>query len=407
MTASALPRSTIDSIMIRLTAAFIDQEDLRAVTEVLEGGYLVQGARVAAFEAQLASYVGCTHAVAMNSCTSALHLSLLALGTGPGDVVIVAAYSFTATANVIELCGARPVFVDTDPDTFNMDPRGLSAALDALRASGSIDRVKAILPVHAFGQMADITAIQRLAAPQNIPVIEDAACALGATFGGRPAGTIGTMGCFSFHPRKTVTTGEGGAVVTNDAKLARTLRALRNHGLDPDAPRTDFICPGFNNRMTEFQAALGQVQLGRLDQATAARRAAAARYDALLRDGAVQTPVIGANADSVYQSYVVLLPEDAAAGRDGIIKRMKELGVEASIGTWNIPLTTFYSTKYGYRDSDFPVTSSTFGRSIALPMYQAISAADQETVVAALRQALQEYGAAPRTTTSGSDLAVS
>ncbi len=380
--------------MIRLTAVFIDDEDLRAVREVLEGGYLVQGKRVAEFESAIAASVGSAHAVALNSCTSALHLSLLALGIGSGDLVLVSAYSFTATANAIELCGARPVFVDIEPDTFNMDAAALRARLEQLRQQGTLDRVRALLPVHAFGQMADMAAIMAIADRAGIPVVEDAACALGATQGGRQAGSLGRLGCFSFHPRKALTTGEGGAVVTDDAALARTLRTLRNHGQDPEAASTDFVRPGFNYRLTEFQAALGLVQLRRMAEAVEARRRAAARYAALLKGSAVRPPFVADGRDTVYQSYVVLLPEHGAVHRDAIIKRLRELDVEASIGTWNIPMTTYYRQSYGYTPADFPVAASTFARSLALPMYQTLSAEDQGHVVAALFRTLNEFGVA-------------
>lgn len=378
--------------MIKLTTVFIDDEDLQAVREALESGYLVQGPRVAAFESALAGYVGSAHAIALNSCTSALHLALLALGAGAGDLVLVAAYSFTATANAVELCGARPVFVDIDPKTFNIDPARLLTALEALERSGDLARVRAILPVHTFGQMAEMREIQAMADRFGVPVIEDAACALGATERGQQAGTFGRLGCFSFHPRKALTTGEGGAVVTNDAALARTLRTLRNHGIDPDAAGTDFVRPGFNNRMTEFQAALGLVQLRRMERAIESRRLAAARYATLLEGTVVQRPVVGEGRDSVYQSYVVLLPQEAAAVRDQVIKRLRELEVEVSIGTWNIPMTTYYRTTYGYKPEDFPTTASVFARSLALPMYQDISAPDQGLVVGALFQTLKEFG---------------
>jgi dTDP-4-amino-4,6-dideoxygalactose transaminase len=253
--------------MIRLTIPSIDEDDLHAVREVLASGYLVQGKKVAAFEQIVADYVGTKYAVVVSNCTAALHLSLLALDVRPGDLVLVTAYSWLSTANVIELCGAHPVFVDISPDSFNMNPDCLKKALERLMtATDSGRRVKAILPVHTFGQMADMPAILKLAELYNIPVIEDAACALGATLHGRQAGTWGMMGCFSFHPRKAITTGEGGILTTNDSALASRLRALRNHGQDPDASSPDFIMPGFNYRMTEFQAALGITQMAKLDR---------------------------------------------------------------------------------------------------------------------------------------------
>jgi perosamine synthetase len=368
--------------MIRLTVPTIEEEDLQAVREVLASGYLVQGPRVAAFEQAVADYVGTKYAVAVSNCTAALHLALLALGTRPGDLVIVTAYSFIATANVIELCGAQPVFVDIQPDTFNLDPNCLEGVLKRLMTtSETARRVKAVLPVHTFGQMADMPAILDLAGQYDLPVIEDAACALGATLHGRQAGTWGVVGCFSFHPRKAITTGEGGIVVTNDAALARRLRALRNHGQDPDAPSPDFIMPGFNYRTTEFQAALGLTQMAKLDRIIAARRRLAVHYDELLQGVPVQVPATAPGSRPVYQSYVVLLPEQVATRRAEIIARLREQGIETAIGTWHMPMATYFRTRYDYKAGDFPVADQVFARSLTLPLYENLLTSQQEEVV--------------------------
>src|SRR5579885_2397115 len=252
--------------MIRLTIPSIEQEDLEAVREVVASGYLVQAGRVEAFERSVAAYVGTAHAVAVANCTAALHLSLLALDIRPGDRVAVPTYSWPATANVVALCGAEPVFIDISPDTYGMDPGALE---DALRRKA----VKAILPVHAFGGMADVNAIGQIATRAGVPVIEDAACALGAALNGANAGTWGVAGCFSFHPRKAITTGEGGMVTTSSSARDGRIRSLRDHG----ASRSDFarhtsadgfLLPeyeilGFNYRMTDIQGALGSAQMDR------------------------------------------------------------------------------------------------------------------------------------------------
>lgn len=379
--------------MIRLTIPTIEEDDLQAVCEALASGYLVQGPRVAAFEQAVADYVGVQHAVAVSNCTAALHLSLLALDTQPGDLVIVTAYSFIATANVIELCGAQPVFVDIQPDTFNMDPNRLEDVLKRLMSvRETARRVKAILPVHTFGQMADMPAILELANRYELPVIEDAACALGATLHGRQAGTWGVMGCFSFHPRKAITTGEGGMVVTNDAGLARRLRALRNHGQDPESSLPDFIMPGFNYRMTEFQAALGLTQMAKLDRIIAARRRLAKHYDDLLKDTPLQIPVVAPGSQPVYQSYVVLLPEQAAVRRAEIIARLKEQGIETTIGTWHIPMTTYFRAQYGCKVGNFPVTDRVFRQALTLPLYECLQESEQAIVVQQLVSALRMLG---------------
>jgi len=367
--------------VIRLVVPSIEEDDLKAVREALASGRLVQGERVAEFERTVAKYVGCKHAVAVTNCTAALHLSLLALGVGPGDIVVVTAYSWIATANVIELCGAKPVFVDIDRGTFNVDPNRLEEALVKLMKSNeTAKRVKAILPVHAFGLMADMPQISELARRFDLPIVEDAACALGASCKEKKAGAWGVMGCFSFHPRKAITTGEGGMITTDDSRLADRLRALRNHGQDPGVPSPDFIVPGFNCRMTEFQAALGQSQMQKIDRILASRRRVARNYDSLLARVPVFVPKIDDEGQSVYQSYVVTLKAGDGTMRNGLIERLKEEGVETAIGTVHMPLASYFRSKYGYQEGDFPVTDYVAAVSIALPLHEQLSAEDQENI---------------------------
>ena len=377
--------------MIRLVVPSIEENDLQAVREALASRRLVQGERVAEFERTVANYVGCKHAVAVTNCTAALHLSLLALGVGPGDIVIVTAYSWIATANVIELCGARPIFVDIDRDTFNLDPNCLEDALVKLMKANETGRqVKAILPVHAFGLMADMPQISELARRFDLPIVEDAACALGASCKGKKAGSWGIMGCFSFHPRKAITTGEGGMITTDDSRLADRLRALRNHGQDPGAPSPDFIMPGFNCRMTEFQAALGLNQMAKLDRILTARRQLASSYNSLLVGTSIQAPVVRAHSQPVYQSYVVLLENEDRQRRDEVVLRLREEGIETTIGTYHMPMTTYNRKRYGYKQGDFPATDQVFVRSLALPFYEGLSVEEQALVVDALMRALSK-----------------
>jgi dTDP-4-amino-4,6-dideoxygalactose transaminase len=371
--------------VIRLTVPSIGQEDLAAVREVLESGYLVQGKNVAAFERAVAQHVGVPEAVAVSNCTAALHLALLALNVGPGDIVLVAAYSWIATANVIELCGARPEFIDITPDTFNLDPARLEAALGRLMGNAATARrVKAILPVHTFGQMADLPSILALANRWQIPVVEDAACALGASWHERQAGTWGLIGCFSFHPRKAVTTGEGGMLTTSDKALAARLRAIRNHGIDPDAAAVDFILPGLNCRLTDFQGALGVTQMAKLGRIIAARRARAEIYHRLLAGTGVQPPFVPPRSQHVFQSYVVLLPARQAARRPALITALKQSGIETTIGTWHMPLTTYFRSKYHFAPGDFPVADQVFARALTLPLHEGLTEAEQRTVVTRL-----------------------
>lgn len=367
--------------MIRLTIPSLEEDDFQAVRDVLATGYLVQGPRVAAFEADLAAYLGVTHAIALSNCTAALHLALLALDIGPGDHVAVTAYSWPATANVIVLCGAEPVFVDIDPDTYNMAPAALEQTL-------AQQPIKAVMPVHTFGNMADMPAILDIAGKHGVPVVEDAACALGAEMHGRKAGAWGMLGCFSFHPRKAITTGEGGLIVTSDAKLARRIRILRNHGLDPDSPTPDFIAAGYNVRMTEFQAALGNSQLRKLDRILTARQTAAEYYDRLLYSTPLQIPKPQCGSRHIYQTYSPLLPPALASYRTEILHRLKEDRIEATIGTYALPFITFYRQRGSYVSQQFPATAEIASRALSLPLHEAITVAEQNAVVDALQHAM-------------------
>ncbi len=371
--------------MIRLAIPSIDEDDLQAVRDVLVSGFLVQGQWVRDFEQKVAQLTGMRHAVAVSNGTAALHLALLALDVRPGDLVPVTAYSWIATANAIELCGAQPVFVDIEPDTFNLDPAALEAALKRLTANReTAGRIKAILPIHAFGQLANMPEILKIAGLHGLPVVEDAACALGAQLDGKQAGSWATLGTFSFHPRKAITTGEGGMITTNDDTLAWKMRALRNHGLDPAAPAPDFVMPGFNYRMTDFQAALGASQMKRLDCLLASRRCLAANYDKLLKGAPVTVPAVANNSEPVYQSYVCLLPPEAAASRANLIQKLKQEEIETTIGTWHMPMSSYFRARYHFRTGDFPATDDVFARSLSLPIYEGLSAEAQERVVSAL-----------------------
>lgn len=369
--------------MIRLAQPAIGDAEIAAVSAVLRSGWLVQAAEVKAFESEVARLAGAEYAVAVSNGTAALHLSLLALGIGPGDRVAVAAYSWPATANVIALVGATPVFVDIEPRTMGMDPERLAEAI--ARDPG----IRAILPVHPFGGFADLAAILEHADRHGIAVIEDAACALGARLGGRPAGGWGRMGCFSFHPRKIVTTGEGGAIATKDAAIADGLRALRNHGLDPRAADADFILPGLNCRMTEFQAALGRSQLARHGDLVATHRRVAGWYGEALESLPLTLPEVLEPGAHVFQAYVVRLSPTTAPRRREIIKTLRSHGVEATIGTHHIPLTTWFRTRGGHRAGEFPITDLVSACALSLPMHHALTRADVDVVARALATALE------------------
>jgi perosamine synthetase len=363
---------------IPITRPVLGDAELAAVAAVLDSGFLVQGARVAEFEQLVAAGVGTAHAVAVSNCTTALRISLLALGIRPGDRVVVAPYSWVATANVIELCGATPVFVDIDPATFNMDAALLGDRLAALQAAGDIGTVRAIMPVHTFGNPVGISDLIDVATTFGIPVVEDAACALGAG----DAGSLGTVGCFSFHPRKIITTGEGGMIVTNNDDLAEFARTFRNHGQQMVDGSVEFVMAGDNLRMTDIQGALGVAQMARLHDLVTARSRLAARYDKLL--GSLQFVPQRRSAGAAVQSYVALCPPDLAAA--SVIAELRSRGVEATVGTNAIPFTRYYAQRYGITEDDLPNTAAVASRAITLPLYPQMTEAEQDTVVGTLKE---------------------
>jgi dTDP-4-amino-4,6-dideoxygalactose transaminase len=361
------------------------ETELSAIAAVLESGYLVQGSRVAEFERLVAEHVGTAHAVAVSNCTSALRVSLLALGIGPGDQVIVAPYSWVATANVIELCGAIPIFVDIDPATFNMDAALLRARLELLSDSGDIATVQAVMPVHTFGSPAGISDLVDIAAQFSIPLIEDAACALGADENGRPAGSLGVIGCFSFHPRKIITTGEGGMIVTDDQSVADFARTFRNHGQQVVDGSVEFVMPGDNLRLTDLQGAIGVAQMARLPGLVDARSRLASRYDTLLAPLGFVPQHRGAGA--AVQSYVVLAPPGTAAAE--VISQLRARDIEATVGTNAIPFTRYYAKRYGIAEQHLPHTAAVGRSAITLPLYPQMSEADQDHVVSAIAEIVQ------------------
>lgn len=371
--------------MIPLSRPSITPAELEAVRRVLETGFLVQGPEVAAFEAELAAVVGTQHVVVVNSGTAALYASLKALGTGPGDLVLVAAYSWIATANVVALCNAQVRFVDIEEGTLGMDPDELAKTLRALDDSGELPRVKAIIPVHVFGLMCDMPNITAVAGQYGIPVVEDAACALGASLGSSPAGSLGHLGCFSFHPRKALTTGEGGAVATDDATLAAFVRSFRNHGQDYSTGSRQFVLVGDNLRMTDFQAALGRTQLARLSELLMERHVLADRYRKLLGEMPV-VPVGPLSAATTVQSFVVRL--HPTVDRDGLVSYMRSRGIEAAAGTIDMPEAQVFAVL----GQACPVTTAVDRTLLTLPLYNGLEHEDQDTVVETLQDALDVVG---------------
>jgi dTDP-4-amino-4,6-dideoxygalactose transaminase len=357
----------------------IREEVLAALEAVCESTRFAQGPITAEFEKEFADYCGVKHCVSVNSGTSALHLAMLCLNVGPGDEVITVPMSFIATAWAISYTGARPVFVDIDPERRTMDPAKLEAAITG--------RTKAILPVHLFGQPADMEPILHIADRHNIPVIEDAAQSHGALYKGRRAGQLGAIGCFSFYPGKNLGAyGEGGAMVTNDPQFAARARALRDHGQSQRYYHDEI---GYNYRMDSFQAAILNIKLGKLDEWNAARARHAQAYTELLKDAPVRTPRFFEDSASVWHCYVIECDE-----RDIVRRRMSELGIETGI---HYPVPIHLQSAYdflGHRPGDFPVSEEFSGRCLSLPIYPEMTNVQVHAVTQALREAVPRQSAA-------------
>ncbi len=369
--------------MIRLSVPAIGDEECQAVERVLRTGQLVHGEECELLERELAAYLGCSEVVVVSSGTAALHLALIALGIGPGDAVLVPDYTFVATANVVELVGARPVFVDVDGATYNMTPETIRLALEGWQGT---ETIRAIMPVHEFGCPADMTGIIEIAREQDLLVIEDAACGLGATHNGAFVGTFGQAGCFSFHPRKALTTGEGGAVATNDVELAERVRCYRNHGIQRNANQQEFVAAGYNYRLTNFQAALGRVQLPKFPGWLAEREQLQQLYRDGLKNSGCQLPAeVPGHA---WQTFMVRLP--SWCERKDIVSRLKEKGIEANLGAQAIHAQQYYQGKYAdmCKAAVGNHAEALFTHGLALPLYQGLAVADVKRVIQALTEML-------------------
>ncbi len=361
---------------IRLTRPYTDEDELREIAGVLASGHLTQGPKVAEFEAGVAQAVGCTHAIAVSSATAALHLAVSALDVGPGDEVVVADFTYPATGNVVALRGARPVLADIDLAHFGMDPSALEPLLN--------DRTRAVIVVHPFGAAAPMIEITRMCGARGIPIIEDAACAIGATYLGCQVGTLGAMGCFSFHPRKGITTGEGGMVTTNDDQLADRVRRLRNHGAVKLNGVLAFVEAGYNYRMSDLLAAVGVAQLRKLDFIIAARRAVAHRYTAALSDvPGLRCPVEPEGALHTYQSYILLLAPET--DRDIFLSGLRSRGIECTIGTYALHAQPFYCQSFGYTPGQLPQSWRAFTKTVTLPLFGGMTEEEITMVIAAVR----------------------
>lgn len=363
------------------------EDEVAAVRQVLESGWLTQGPWVKRFEENFAGRHGVKHAFAVTSCTTALHLALVALGVGQGDEIIVPAFTWVATANVVVHCGATPVFVDIEAGSYNLDPDAVARALSP--------RTKAVIAVHLFGLTADMDRL-RAVLPGHVAIVEDGACAAGADYRGKPAGGLGTLGCFSLHPRKSITCGEGGVVTTDDDRLAALVDTYRNHGASISeevrhrGPKPyelpEFKVFGFNYRLTDVQAAIATVQLEKLDLFIEERRVLAELYDAGLQQfDWITAPSRPEGQTHALQAYVALVDEERApASRNAVLAHLQASGIGGRPGTHSIVGLGAYRETYGTDPANFPVSTRIEATSIALPLHNHMNEADVNRVIAAL-----------------------
>lgn len=377
-----------DKRNIAISLPCTGDEEWQATREPLQTGWLTQGPKVAAFEKAFAERHQVKHALAVTSCTTGLHLILAAMGIGPGDEVIVPAFTWVATANVVLYCGATPVLADVSRETYNIDPADVARKLTP--------RTKAVIAVHLFGLCADMDAL-RAVLPPNVPIIEDAACAAGASYKGVPAGGLGLAASFSFHPRKSITTGEGGMVTTNDDQLADVANMLRNHGASISeeqrhkGPRpyllAEFNLLGYNYRMTDLQGAVGLVQLGKLDKFILERDRWATFYEEALADipwlSMPRRPVGGTHAWQAFVTYVD--PEKAPLPRNEIMERLQQAGVSTRPGTHAVHMLGYYRDRFGLKPEDCPGARDCDANTMAIPLHNRMVEADYRYVVDALR----------------------
>jgi perosamine synthetase len=369
------------------------ESEVQSVMEPLRSGWLVQGPKVREFEDKWSAFTGAKHSIAVTSCTTGLHLSLVAMNLQPNDEVIVPAFTWVATANVVEHLGAKVVFCDIDLETFNLDFRQLASLVTS--------KTKAILPVHLFGMAADMEPINTFAKQHKLWVVEDAACGFGCRYQGQHVGTLGHTGVFSFHPRKAITTGEGGMITTQDDELAAKLRRLRDHGATmSDLQRhlgarpyllADHPDAGYNQRMTDLQAALGSAQMDRAAMIIQERQRLAQRYDKAFAGLAwLRTPVHRTGFEHSYQSYPCLLrPESIKPDvvsrinerRNAWMEKLQKDGISTRPATHAVHMLTFYREKYKLKPQDFPNAFAANECSISLPLFHGMTPDEQDYVI--------------------------
>ncbi len=374
---------------MNITAPQFDDHELQMLKQCLASGWVTQGPSVQEFERLFAARHQVQHAMATTSCTAALHLGTAALGLKPGDEVIVPAFTWVTSAHCAEYMGAKAVFAEVETETFNLDPQAFEAAVTP--------KTRAVVVVHLFGLAARMDEIMAIARRHRLAVIEDAACAIGTTYNGKPIGAIGDIGCFSFHPRKVITTGEGGMVSTNRADLADKVKSLRNHGATGNAPGDPsvgkpygmgtFNMLGFNLRLSDIQGAIGIPQMAKLDRLLAERRRLADRYTQLLGDvKEIAVPVIPPRCGHTFQSYVIRVLTGGMAKRNAVMEHLADRKIQTRPGTHAVHRLGYYAEKYRIKPGQFPVAAQCEDTTITLPIFPGMTEEEQQFVAKSMKE---------------------
>lgn len=377
-----------------LTHPYFDEKEIQSVKECLDSCWVTQGPMTQRFEELFKEKHGGTYAVAVSNCTTGLHMAMRALGIENGDEVLVPAYTWITSANCIEYVGAKTVFVDVDHHNFNMDPRKIEASIT--------ERTKAIVVVHEFGCAAPMKEIMDIARKYSLYVVEDCACAIGTKYNGKPVGTFGDIGVFSFHPRKVITTGEGGMCITSQQEIYVMLDKLRNHGGFADKNNSNYGAPfymgeyddlGYNYRLSDIQAAVGIAQMDKLDRLLAERKECALRYMELLKDAdGIILPEQRELFGHTYQSFVILLHRDLAAQRNLIMLELQKSGIQTKQGTHAVHRLGYYKQKYRLQEMDYREAAYCEDASITLPIYPGMKAEDQQYIAECLLKVVDNLG---------------
>lgn len=366
---------------MRLTIPYIDSREAEEVSKVLASGYLTQGPKVAEFEKLVSQKIGSQYGFAMSSCTTALHLALVVAGVQQGDEVLLADFTFPATANVVVQLGAIPILVDIDLDTYTINVEDLRAKITP--------NSRVVIPVHAFGCSADMDPIRDVAREHHLIVIEDAACAIGTTYYSEFCGNMGEMGCFSFHPRKVITTGEGGMITTNIPELAKSIQLLRSHGGVKTGYWYQFEAAGFNYRLSDIQGAVGVIQMAKLDEIIERRRFLAGELKQRLQSvPGFQMPSDPKWGGHIYQCFVIMVDDNL--NRDQIIEDLHEEGIETTLGTYALHDQPFFQRTYQYQSGQLSSSHMAFTRTITLPLYPQMTLDDLDIIAEKLKLVIEK-----------------